>query len=160
MASLKKEIKQMANNFAKDGNRLGLNLDYSVSSLERVEQLLISDFPTDGPRKEGYFGRFTDGKLFGLCSYLGEVVIRNSAACKWVVDEKDPQGAINMRVVSANGTEMFPGHRVMKRIQNGEEDNLYHYGAAAVSNYMKHDGEIPEDFLEVEVETKPWWKFW
>lgn len=57
---------------------------------------------------------------------------------------------------------MYPAHRVMKRIQNGEEDNIYHYVAIAVKQYMKHEGEIPEGFLEKEPEVteKPWWKFW
>lgn len=90
------------------------------------------------------------------------MVIRNTKATKWVTDDNDPQGEINIKLVSANGIEMFPAHRVMKRIQNGEEDNVYHYTEIAVKNYMNFDGEIPEDFKDDKKEDggKPWWKIW
>jgi hypothetical protein len=55
---------------------------------------------------------------------------------------------------------MYPAHRVLIRIQHGEENNLYHFTAIAVKNYMSFEGEIPVDFLDPEPVKKSWWKFW
>jgi len=161
MASLKKDIKKSANWLVTAFGALDKELDFSVKSVEHIETVLTEQFEDGQPKSDGLFANGLGGKLFAISSYIGEVVIRNTKATKWVTDDKDPQGEINIKLVSANGTEMFPAHRVMKRIQNGEEDNVYHYTAIAVKKYMNFDGEIPEGFKdEDENDGKPWWKFW
>ncbi|MBK8556826.1 MAG: hypothetical protein IPL65_14100 [Lewinellaceae bacterium] len=158
---MKKDIKKSANWLVKAFGDLDKELDFSVKSVEHIETVLTEQFEDGQPKPDGLFASGLGGKLFAISSYIGEVVIRNTKATKWVTDDKDPQGEINIKLVSANGTEMFPAHRVMKRLQNGEEDNVYHYTAIAVKNYMNFDGEIPEGFIEEdENEGKPWWKFW
>lgn len=161
MASLKKDIKRSANWLVKAFGTLDKELDFSVKSVEHIETVLTEQFENGQPKPDGLFANGLGGKLFAISSYIGEVVIRNTKATKWVTDDKDPQGEINIKLVSANGTEMFPAHRVINRVQNGEEDNIYHYTAIAVKNFMYFDGEIPEGFIEVdENQGKPWWKFW
>lgn len=160
MASLKKDIKRSSEWLVGAFKALGKELDFSVKSVEHIENLLTEQFEDGEPKPEGLFGSNLGGKLFAVSSYIGEVVVRNTKACKWVVDDKDPAGEFNMKVISANGTEMYPAHRVMNRIQNGEEDNIYHYTAFAVNKFMKFDGEIPADFAEADEPAKPWWKFW
>ncbi len=114
------------------------------------------------PRIAGLFAKELGRKLFAISSYIGEVVIKNTRASKWETSDNDPNGEINIRLVSANGTTMFPGQRVLKRIQNGEQDNIYDYTAMAVKKYMEFEGEIPKDFLNLSADNsgKPWWKFW
>lgn len=162
MATLKKDIKKSADWLVKAFAALGKKLDYSVESVELIENLISEQFENGMPKEGSLFTNGLGGKLFAISSYMGEVVIKNTSATKWVTDDKDPQGEINIKLVSANGTEMYPAHRVMKRIKNGEEDNIYHYVAIAVKQYMKHEGGIPKGFLEEqpEVDDKPWWKFW
>ncbi|MTB53409.1 hypothetical protein [Lewinella sp. W8] len=161
MASLKKDIKKSANWLVQAFRALDKELDFSVKSVEHIETVLTEQFENGQPRPDGLFASGLGGKLFAISSYIGEVIIRNTKATKWVTDDNDPQGEINIKLVSANGTEMFPAHRVMKRLQNGEEDNVYHYTAIAVKKYMNFDGEIPEGFIEVDENGgKPWWKFW
>jgi hypothetical protein len=162
MASLSKDIKKYSNWLVMTFARLDINLDYSVKSVELIENYLCEQLEDGKPKNGSYFDGRVGSKLFALSSYLGEVIIKNTSATKWVTNDKDPQGEINIKLVSANGTEMYPAHRVMKRIQNGEEDNLYHYTAIAVKQFMKYEGVIPEDFFpkDDENESKPWWKFW
>ena len=162
MASLRKDINKAAESLVKTFAALGKNLDYSVKSVELIEQLISEQFENGTPKKGGIFASGTGNKLFAISSYIGEVVIRNTTATKWSTDDKDPQGEINIKLVSANGTQMYPAHRVIKRVTNGEEDNIYHYVAIAVNKIMKHEGEIPAGFLNDPAESpnKPWWKFW
>ena len=161
MASLKKDIKKSANWLVKAFKALDKDLDFSVKSVEHIEAVLTEHFENGQPKPDGLFANGLGGKLFAISSYIGEVVIRNTKATKWIVDDKDPQGEINIKLLSANGTEMFPAHRVMKRIRNGENDNVYYYTTIAVEKYMDFDGEIPEGFTEEDGDDgKPWWKFW
>lgn len=162
MASLEKDIKKSANWLVKAFAALEKELDFSVKSVEHIETVLAEQFEDGQAKSDGLFASGLGGKLFAISAYIGEVVIRNTKATKWVTDDNDPQGEINIKLVSANGTEMFPAHRVMKRIKNGAEDNVYHYTAVAVKNYMNFDGEIPIDFKENEKDEseKPWWKLW
>jgi hypothetical protein len=160
MASLKMDIKRSSEWLVGAFKALDKELDFSVKSVEYIEIVLSEQFEGGEPKQEGLFNSGLGGKLFAISSYIGEVVIRNTKASKWVVDDNDPAGEVNIKVISANGTEMFPAHRVMNRIQNGEEDNIYHYTALAVNEFMKFEGEIPEEFREVDLPNKPWWKFW
>lgn len=160
MASLRKDLQGSQTWLIKECSKIGIDLDYSVKSIEKIENLMETGFTDGQPNPSGFFSKHGDGKLFAISSYLGEVVIKNTKASKWVLDEKDPNAAINMKVVSANGTEMFPGHRVMRRAQEGEGDNIYHYTAIAVKEYMNFEGDVADDFFDIEPESKPWWKFW
>ena len=161
MASLKKDIKKSSKWLIRAFGTLDKNLDYSVKSVEHIETLLSEQFEDGVPKADGLFAKGLGGKLFAVSSYIGEVIIKNTTATKWETDDSDPQGEINIKLVSANGTTMYPAHRVMKRIQNGPEDNVHHYTAVAVKNYMAFDGEVPAEFKTEEKENgKSWWKFW
>ena len=162
MATLKQDIKKSASWLITAFGALGKELDYSVRSVEHIEAVLSEQFVEGQAKADGLFAKGFGGKLFAISAYIGEVVIKNTKATKWLTDDNDPEGEINIKLVSANGTEMYPAHRVLKRIQNGEEDNVYHYTALAVKKYMHFDGEIPNDFKRTENQkiVKPWWKFW
>ena len=160
MGSLKRDIKKSSELLIKMFKLMNKELDYSIKSVEQIETVLSEEFENGEPKPKGLFSSDLGFKLFSISSYIGEVVIRNTKASKWVTDDKDPAGELNMKIISANGTEMYPAHRVLNRIQNGEEDNLYHYTAIAVKEYMSFEGEIPDGFFEEEPESKPWWKFW
>jgi hypothetical protein len=159
MASLKKDIKRSSAWLVKAFAALGKNLDYSVESIEHIEELLSKEFKDGQPIPNGLFEGGLGGKLFAVSAYIGEVVIKNTKATKWITDDNDPGGELNITLLSANGTSMFPAHRVMNRVRNGEEDNVYHYVVIAVKEHMKFDDEIPSDFFQEE-ESEPWWKFW
>lgn len=160
MISFKKQIQYSQFWLIKECSKIGVDLDYTVKSIEKIENLIVTSFNDGHPNPKGFFAKEIDYKLFAISSYIGEVVIKNTKGSKWILNIKDRNALINAKVVSANGTEMYPAHRVLNRIQNGEEDNLYHYTAIAVKEYMSFEGEIPDGFFEEEPESKPWWKFW
>ena len=68
-------------------------------------------------------------RIFALGAYLGEVVRRNAAGT-WRANDQDPQGEVNVELVLADGTKIWPVQRVMKRYENGPEDGIAAYGAA------------------------------
>jgi hypothetical protein len=50
------------------------------------------------------------------------------AGWQWRGDDNDPEATINVAVVAPDGNSMFwPIQRIMKRFQNGKEDDLWHY---------------------------------
>ena len=114
MGTLKQDIKKSANWLVTAFEALEKELDYSVESVEHIENLLTEQFISGEPKSDGLFADGLGGKLFAISSYIGEVVIRNTKATKWETDDKDPQGEINIQLVSAHGTKMYPAHRVMK----------------------------------------------
>ncbi len=160
MISLKKQIQFSQQRLIKECSKIGVDLDYTVKSIEKIENLIVTDFNGGQPNPKGFFAKDINYKLFAISSYIGEVVIKNTKASKWILNTKDRDALINAKVVSANGTEMYPAHRVLNRIHNGEEDNIYHYTVMAVKEYMSFEGEIPDGFFDEEPESKPWWKFW
>lgn len=135
------------------------NLDFSIASLKVIEGLLLDCFEDGKPKKDGYLGTQFGQKLFGISAYIGEVIIRNTKTTKWVIDENDPQAEINIQIHSVDGIKLFPGHKLMKRVKNGPEDNLFHYVQMVVNDLNKYSGEIPKDFF-IENKKKPWWRFW
>ncbi len=78
----------------------------------------------------------TGARLFALGSYVGEV-IRREGNGEWVGSDGDPQAEINIAVRLPPDLLMWPVQRVMKRLKNGPEDNIYHYGLAALEHAAK-----------------------
>ena len=155
---LLKEIKSANNALVAAVKELGLELDYSVEGVKLIEGAIEESFKDGEPVKNSFFEEDTIPKLFAVSCYLGEVIIRNTKATKWVVDENDPDSEENIQLLSANGNQMWPVHRMKARIENGDVENLHHYVALAVKKTMKFKGEVPEDFFDKE--EKPFWKIW
>lgn len=160
MASLKKDIKNSSTLLVRTFKIMGKNLDYSVQSVAEIEKIINEDIIDGIPRPKGLFSEHLGFKLFAISAYIGEVVIRNTKATKWVTDDSDVAGELTIHLKSANGAVMFPSERVLHRVQNGEEDNLLYYTAFAVNEIMKFEGDVPDDFFDEELPSKPWWRFW
>ncbi|SFH08731.1 hypothetical protein SAMN05421739_105393 [Pontibacter chinhatensis] len=159
MASLRKDIKSSSNLLVRTFKTFGKPLDYSVESLRHIESFLDKELINGQPKKGSFLSSGLGSKIFAIGAYTGEVIIKNSNGSKWETDDKDPQGEINVAITSLNGTTIWPVQRVMKRIMNGKEDDLFVYVKAAVEQHMKYDGEVPAGFDDVKPESK-WWKFW
>jgi len=107
---------------------LGVNLDYSVQSVESVEQIL-SDLYLKLPRS--YFARillraFTGKKLETACktfgSYIGEV-LRRKRGGTWEVDPRFG----NQLCLRKDGSCICPAAKVHKRLTNGPDDSVWLY---------------------------------
>lgn len=150
--ALQEEIHQSTIWLIKAFKELNLKLDYSVYSVRFIDNLIDAQFTEGKPNAKGIMSENTGPKLFAISAYLGEVVIRNTTGSHWVVNDEDPQGEINIKVVSSQGTEMYPALRLMKRIHTPGDEGLYEYIHAAVTQYMKSLDDIVK-------EKRPWWKF-
>lgn len=102
-------------------NSSGYKADYTLDSMKEIDRF-IDEQSGEG----GLISRNRGQILFALGSYVGETVIRLYGG-KWLTDDDDPQGEINVSVELPDGTVIFPVQRVIKRYQNGSEDSIYAY---------------------------------
>lgn len=141
----------------------GVELDYSIGSLVEIDRF-IQKYTKDGqPIKGGLLAKNLGGIIFSIGSYIGETLIKNVPDSKWVTDDNDPNGEVNIEVNLANGTRCWPVQRLMGRIKNGLEDGIYPYGVSATDK--KADEKYNGAFWRIKTEVQPiepkktWWKF-
>ena len=106
---------------------LGYKADFKIESIRELERFMKDNVETEGGAKVG--GQLSEGmgnKLFLLGSYLGET-IRRKIGGVWHGDDSDPEATINVEVVGPNESVIWPIQRIMKRFQNGDEDDLWAY---------------------------------
>lgn len=119
MGTLKEDIgaqsKWLVKAFAADGFRL----NYSIDSIIEVDRFFTKNMKNGKPRKGGrLYGKGFGPILFSIGSYVGETIIKNVKGSKWIVDDNDPQGELNVSLKLPNGQEIWPIQKVMKRFQN------------------------------------------
>ena len=101
-------------------DKLGIELDYSIESLETLDRLL-NDLHASGRKSRDLGGAVI---LFGC--YLGEVLIRKLGG-KWVrAEDAGYTAATGFPIVLWLSEDLScnPLGKVAKRIDNGSEDNL------------------------------------
>ncbi len=170
MGNLKEDIKGGANWTVNAFKALEKNLDYSVKSVEHIENLLEEQFKNGKPIENGLFANGLGSKFFSIASYIGEVIIRNTKNTNWEFDPADPENEMNMMVSSKSGSKIWPMQKLGKRIQNGYEDNIYHYTAIVVKSFneevnSKQESNLQQTTFEEKSNKdqnikKPWWKLW
>jgi hypothetical protein len=114
----------------------GYRADFSLQSLREIERVFVEHSADGKPKPSGLLSQDTGARLFALGSYVGEV-IRRAGQGEWVVSDDDPKAEINIAVRLPPDLLLWPVQRVMKRLRNGPEDNIYHYGLAAIENLDK-----------------------
>lgn len=100
-----------------------IQLDWSDESINKVEEILdafhrqsIKDKPTEAQI-------FSFARPFG--SYIGEVYRRNHGA-NWGMCTIEEQTFPGLSCTT-NGKQFWPWIKAQKRIENGDEDNVWHY---------------------------------
>lgn len=170
MADLKEDIKNGSDWTVTAFKSIGKKLDYSIKSVEHIENLLEEQFINGEPIADGLFADGLGGKMFSIASYLGEVIIRNTETTQWEFDTQDPDNAFKMMVSSDDGSRVWPFQKLGKRIQNGNEDNVYHYVIMVIKRFKEEGSEKTSQNSTQTVKVnpssieqnskKPWWKFW
>jgi hypothetical protein len=79
---------------------------------------------------------------------------------KWLQDDNDPQGEINVSLKLPNEVQIWPVQKVMKRYQNGSEDAIYSYVYTVTKEFTnlfcnKECRVLTAENNEPE-STKPW----
>jgi hypothetical protein len=107
----------------------GYEMDFSPASLWQIDFFFDDHAPGGVPRRGGLLSKNIGPRLFAIGSYIGEV-IRRERGGKWVADENDPNGDINISVHLVDGTIFWPIKRALRRFNNGYEDGIAAYGQA------------------------------
>ncbi|MEE9439450.1 MAG: hypothetical protein V3V14_10655 [Saprospiraceae bacterium] len=160
MASILHDIYKADAWLVKTLKKIGHDMDHSIESIQILEDLISAEIENGEPLPNGFFSKHYGWKVFCFSSYIGETIIQITDSAKWNTNDTDPQGEIEIELESANGMRMWPGQRVLKRIMEGEENNLFHYTQYAIKN-MQQDSDVPQDYRRrIIAKPKPWWKFW
>ncbi len=102
-------------------NSSGYRADYTLESMKELDRFFDEQ---SGPG--GILSRNRGQILFGLGSYVGETAIRLWGG-RWLTDDSDPEGEMNIAVELASGVRFWPVVRCMKRCRLGPEESLYAY---------------------------------
>ncbi len=163
MATLLEDIKKQSDWIVKAFKSDGIELDYSMGNLIEIDRFIHKYTKNGQPIKGGRLSKNFGGILFSIGSYVGETIIRNTVDSKWITDDNDPNGEVNIEINLAGGTRCWPIQKLMKRVQNGLEDGIYPYGVSITNK--KADKKWDGAFWRIESEVqqmkpkKPWWKF-
>ena len=111
----------------------GYSIDFSIESLKEIDRFFDENVENGIPKPNGLLSESKGTRIFGIGSYIGEV-IRREYGGEWIVDDNDPNGEINISVKLNNGAVIWPIQRAMKRFSNGNEDGIYAYGRTVVEN--------------------------
>lgn len=107
--------------FALDHYRI--DLDWSDDSIEKIELILSS------LHKEARKDKPTQEQMLGFAipfgSYIGEVYRRNHGA-EWGSITLEGETYPGLQC-SKRGQNFWPWLKALKRIENGDEDNVWHY---------------------------------
>ena len=107
--------------------RLGYPLDGSVKSVREIDRFIkenwddASKTPISGSVLAGSFGVI----MFSLGCYVGEVLV--NVGGEWHFEEDNPQWGMTAIVTMSDGTVCCPAQRLMKRLSQGPENDLYFY---------------------------------
>lgn len=168
MSNLREEIKGGAEWAVKAFEALGHDLDYSIQSVEHIENLLEEQFKDGLAYPGGLFSDDLGNKMFSLSSYIGEVIIRNTKGTDWEFDPKDPDNDFLMMVSTKTGAKVWPQQKLLKRVQHGSGDNVYFYTRVVVKKFNESNEEDAQTLSPNSTRNdqtpstnqKPWWKFW
>jgi len=109
-------------------NSSNYNADFSLNSLKEIDRFFVEQ---NTPK--GLLGKNVGSKIFAIGSYVGEVIITVLGG-EWVTDDDDPKGEINISIMLADGSLIFPVQRVMNHYKNGRENGIYDYVYALLQN--------------------------
>jgi len=103
-------------------NMTGQVLDYSPNSITVLESII------DAMRRDGAPFHKMGDTIFCMGCYLGEVFVRNGHR-KWAAKESSPMKDFSSSFLIKLSATAYcnPIDKVVKRIENGEEDSLTYF---------------------------------
>ena len=116
----------------------GYQADNSLESLAEIDRLIDEHSQNGKANKGGLLApeslppaQRTQVRLFSLGCYVGEVLC-NLLDGRWDRHAEHPDRPELWQVTLPSGSTFYPINKVFKRFANGEEDNLYNFGAVVV----------------------------
>jgi hypothetical protein len=144
-----------------------VNLDYSPESIQLLDTLFEREF-INGIFINGasVFAQYQGLIMTGITGYIAQVILQHTDNARLCFEDDDENWFINFAIESESGKKLMPGHRVLKRAYNGNDDLLYSYVTDAI-NYFNEP--LPSYNLKASVvqlidhkdaNGKHWWKLW
>jgi hypothetical protein len=133
-AGILQDVTDSANKGSQALLALGFKADFTFESIQELERFMKENVEAEGGAKSnGELSSNVGNKLFSLGSYLGEV-IRRKIDGTWEGDDADPDVTVNVAVKGPKQLEIFPIQRIMKRLQNGEEDDVWAFARITIDS--------------------------
>ena len=142
MGSLIEDTKTHADWVANALKSSGYKANFSMESLKEIDRFFDEQSHDGQPTPGGLLSEQLGSRMFALGSYVGET-IRRLYGGKWVANDNDPRGEINIEFHLPDGTIMWPVQRVMKRYKNGSEDGIHVYGMVAAEKFSDPPNQAP-----------------
>jgi len=124
------DAKKSAKWIAQALNSSNYKADFSIESLKEIDRFFDDQSENGQPRPDGLLSEQLGNRIFSLGAYVGEV-LRRKYGGKWIGNDNDPNAEINLELRLKGGVGIWPIQKVIKRLKNGSEDNLYFYGKVA-----------------------------
>ena len=124
-SSLAHDIPVAAEWIARALNSSGYRADFTMGSIKEIERFFASNSIEGKAIAGGLLSEDLGSRLFALGSYCGET-LRRAIGGRWLTDDSDPQGEVNVALELDNGMTCWPVQRVMKRFQSAD-DSLVHW---------------------------------
>ncbi len=128
MAKLLEDIETAADWIAQALNSSGYRADFSPESLWEIDRFFEEQSSGGKAKRGGLLAEGLGQRIFGIGSYMGEVV-RRPIGGEWITDDDDPNGEVNIELRLADGSQCWPVQRAMKRFKNGAEDGIAVWGS-------------------------------
>lgn len=119
--TLEHDIRESSEWVLKALNSSGYKADYSLESMKEVDR-----FFDEQNTENGILSNNRGQIIFALGSYIGETAIKLYGG-RWITNDDEPNGEINIAVEVSNGTVIWPVKRCMRRYTNGAEDSIHDY---------------------------------
>ena len=131
-AEMLKDIKTNSEYIIKAFDSLNLKLDYSLESLNFVDQFFDEQIENGLPKEGSVLtlgGSSFGPKVFAISCYVGEVLVKNISGAKWNLKGfTSPQTEVEAQIILPDTSIVWPIMKTIKRMRNGGEDSLYVYG--------------------------------
>ncbi|MGB0413112.1 MAG: hypothetical protein ACPGJU_01585 [Coraliomargarita sp.] len=121
----------------------GFKADYSLNSLKEIERFFEENIIESKPKPGGFLAEQFGSRIFAIGAYIGDVLIQHSNG-HWEASDDDPKVEMNIKIVSQTGLEAWPVQKLLKRIKNGSEENIHHYGLAFIKHSEKESSNKAE----------------
>ena len=102
-------------------NKTGYTVDYNLERMKEIDR-----FFDEQSREGGVLTGKCGNILFSLASLVGETIIKMYGG-KWITNDEDPAGEVNIAVELPDGRMLWPAQRCIKRLKNGPEDSIHDY---------------------------------
>jgi hypothetical protein len=104
----------------------GYRADYSIDSADEIDRFFAEHSQDGRPTPGGLLDEDLGRRMFALSAYLGEILRRNHSGV-WVTDEESRNGEADIAIRLPDGSIVWPGHRTMDRLTEGDAKSIGAY---------------------------------